>query len=200
MIRTPSAAELGLAEPAEMDPEAYQEWLASLQGPNRTWVAGFSGPTVVKAAEISYRQLDYWDRREVKVLIPEIAEATGSGSARIYSFENICSAALMRLLGERGGLTLEASSKAVAKIRKAGRRICDATGVPFPTDNGPLVFDGSVPEELEPFVVMTEHDIYRLAARARGSEITKFPPEVALRMEAQNFISGLDLSSQSAEN
>lgn len=48
---------------------------------------GYRGAIACQAAGISYRQLDYWAR--TGLVVPSIREATGSGSARLYSFRDI---------------------------------------------------------------------------------------------------------------
>lgn len=49
--------------------------------------SGYRGAIACQAAGISYRQLDYWAR--TGLVVPSIRSATGSGSARLYSFRDI---------------------------------------------------------------------------------------------------------------
>src|SRR3974377_1865027 len=49
--------------------------------------AGFRGPQVCAVVGITYRQLDYWAR--TGLLRPSIADATGSGSKRRYSYGDV---------------------------------------------------------------------------------------------------------------
>ena len=48
---------------------------------------GYRGATACVAAGISYRQLDYWARTEL--VVPSVQSASGSGSQRLYSFNDI---------------------------------------------------------------------------------------------------------------
>lgn len=48
---------------------------------------GFRAPTVCRLAQISYRQLDYWDR--TSIVSPSIASARGSGSQRLYAYADV---------------------------------------------------------------------------------------------------------------
>lgn len=48
---------------------------------------GYRGSVACQAAGISYRQLDYWAR--TGLVVPSIRMASGSGSARLYSFRDI---------------------------------------------------------------------------------------------------------------
>ncbi len=48
---------------------------------------GYRGSVACQAAGISYRQLDYWAR--TGLVVPSIRSASGSGSARLYSFRDI---------------------------------------------------------------------------------------------------------------
>lgn len=48
---------------------------------------GYRGSIACQAAGISYRQLDYWAR--TGLVVPSVRSASGSGSARLYSFRDI---------------------------------------------------------------------------------------------------------------
>ncbi|MFT3886718.1 MAG: MerR family transcriptional regulator [Arachnia sp.] len=48
---------------------------------------GFRGPIAHRVAGITYRQLDYWAR--TGLVVPEIRNAEGSGTQRLYSFRDI---------------------------------------------------------------------------------------------------------------
>jgi hypothetical protein len=47
----------------------------------------FTAADVVNLVDVSYRQLDYWERTDI--LSPSITKATGSGSKRLYSAEDV---------------------------------------------------------------------------------------------------------------
>ena len=48
---------------------------------------GYHGPVACAAAEITYRQLDYWAR--TGLVEPSIRPATGSGTQRLYKLRDI---------------------------------------------------------------------------------------------------------------
>ena len=50
---------------------------------------GYRGAQVCSLVGITYRQLDYWAR--TGLLRPSIADATGSGSQRRYSYSDVSS-------------------------------------------------------------------------------------------------------------
>lgn len=160
---------------------AYFKWLESLKDPDGAWNAGFRSPDLTELAGISTRQADYWATQ--KYLVPEIQEAQGSGSQRIYSFEDVCRGALLaRLVSgdkEGWGLSLEKSAQVLDRIRESGGRVCAAAGViaPSPNYDGPLLFGGEMPSELveRGFVVMGRPDVRNLASRAVGRTVAVSP-------------------------
>src|SRR4026209_1257957 len=48
---------------------------------------GYRVPEVCRIVGITYRQLDYWARTEL--VTPSIRDASGSGSQRLYSFQDL---------------------------------------------------------------------------------------------------------------
>lgn len=170
-----------LAAQVKEDDAAYLEWLESLKNPDGSWSAGFRSPDVTELAGITFRQTDYWARRGV--LIPEIQDAQGSGSQRVYSFEDVCRAALLSRLvrgGKEGwGLSLEKASGVVDRIRESGGQVCAAAGViaPSPNYDGPLLFEQEIPQELveRGFVVIGRPDVRDLASRALSKTVRVLP-------------------------
>lgn len=61
---------------------------------------GYRGPIACKAAGITYRQLDYWDR--TGLVSPTIRGAAGSGSQRLYSFRDILVLKVVKRLLDTG--------------------------------------------------------------------------------------------------
>ena len=49
--------------------------------------AGFSGTKAATIVGITYRQLDYWARTDL--IRPSLADASGSGSRRLYSYRDL---------------------------------------------------------------------------------------------------------------
>lgn len=75
---------------------------------------GFSGPQVCTVVGVTYRQLDYWAR--TGLLTPTLAEASGSGSKRRYSYHDVVSLKVIKQLLD-AGLSLQAARRAVECLR-----------------------------------------------------------------------------------
>lgn len=76
---------------------------------------GYSGTTAAKAAGITYRQLDYWDRQGI--VRPSIREARGSGSQRQYAFSDIAKLRLVKRLLDTG-VSLQKVKKALEFLER----------------------------------------------------------------------------------
>ena len=61
---------------------------------------GYRGPIACSAADITYRQLDYWAR--TGLVQPSIRTASGSGSQRLYSFRDILVLRIVKRLIDTG--------------------------------------------------------------------------------------------------
>lgn len=84
---------------------------------------GFRGPQVCKIVGITYRQLDYWAR--TGLALPSIQPAQGSGSQRLYSFEDLVELKLIKNLLDTG-VSLQRVRQAIINLRELGH---DSTGV-----------------------------------------------------------------------
>jgi DNA-binding transcriptional MerR regulator len=85
---------------------------------------GFRGPAVCDIVGISYRQLDYWAR--TGLVPPTIRRAEGSGSQRLYAFEDIVRLRVVRRLLD-AGVTLERIRVALDELAAQGRTLADVT-------------------------------------------------------------------------
>lgn len=63
-------------------------------------VRGYRGTVASKVAGITYRQLDYWARKQI--VEPSINPSHGSGSRRLYSFKDIVILAVSKKLLDAG--------------------------------------------------------------------------------------------------
>jgi DNA-binding transcriptional MerR regulator len=77
---------------------------------------GLRGPQMCVLAGITYRQLDYWAR--TGLVRPSITEATGSGSARRYSLEDLRVAIILRRMLD-AGISLQRARTALPLVREA---------------------------------------------------------------------------------
>lgn len=90
---------------------------------------GFRGPTACRAAGITYRQLDYWAR--TGLVEPTVRTATGSGTARLYSFRDILLLKIIKRLLD-AGVSLQQIRTAVEHLRERGTE--DLTQVTLMSD------------------------------------------------------------------
>ncbi len=80
---------------------------------------GFRAPEAVRIAGISYRQLDYWTR--TGLITPSVNDAHGSGSQRLYSFQDLATLKVIKRLLDTG-VSLQRVRRAVEHLRKMRRR------------------------------------------------------------------------------
>jgi DNA-binding transcriptional MerR regulator len=62
--------------------------------------AGYRGPQACKIVGITYRQLDYWTR--TGLVAPTVQGATGSGTQRLYSFNDLLELKVIKSLTDAG--------------------------------------------------------------------------------------------------
>ena len=80
------------------------------QGPDQ----GFSGKHAAEIVGITYRQLDYWARTDL--VRPSLADATGSGSRRSYSYRDLLELKVVKNLLD-AGIKLESVRDAFEYLR-----------------------------------------------------------------------------------
>ncbi|MFP5346927.1 MAG: MerR family transcriptional regulator [Actinomycetes bacterium] len=78
---------------------------------------GYRGPIAQRAAGITYRQLDYWAR--TGLVEPSVRPATGSGTQRLYSFQDILVLKVVKRLLDTG-VSLQQIRSAVMHLRERG--------------------------------------------------------------------------------
>ena len=79
---------------------------------------GYRVPDVCRIVGISYRQLDYWAR--TGLVTPSIRDAHGSGTQRLYSFQDLVSLKVIKKLLDTG-VSLQRVRKAVEHLRSMKR-------------------------------------------------------------------------------
>ena len=85
---------------------------------------GYRGPTVCKIVGITYRQLDYWARTEL--VSPSVQQADGSGTQRLYSFDDVVRLRVVKRLLDTG-VSLQKVRLAVEQLRAHGHSLADVT-------------------------------------------------------------------------
>ena len=96
---------------------AEQQLLFSDGMPELDEEMGYRGPVACSAAGITYRQLDYWAR--TKLVQPSLRNASGSGSARLYSFRDILVLKVVKRLLDTG-VSLQQIRSAIEHLRERG--------------------------------------------------------------------------------
>jgi len=76
---------------------------------------GYRVPEVTRIVGITYRQLDYWAR--TGLVTPSVKDAHGSGTQRLYSFQDL---ALLRLIKRMldSGVNLQQIRKAIGALKE----------------------------------------------------------------------------------
>jgi DNA-binding transcriptional MerR regulator len=103
---------------------------------------GYRVPDVCKVVGISYRQLDYWAR--TGLLTPSVKDAGGSGTQRLYSFQDLVLLRTIRNLLD-AGVSLQSIRKAIDYLREQlGTEPSSATLV----SDGRRVYAVTSPDEI----------------------------------------------------
>jgi DNA-binding transcriptional MerR regulator len=76
---------------------------------------GYRVPEVCRVVGITYRQLDYWAR--TGLVTPSIKEAGGSGTQRLYSFEDLVQLRVIKRLID-AGVSLQSVRKAIGYLKE----------------------------------------------------------------------------------
>jgi len=76
---------------------------------------GYRVPEVTKIVGISYRQLDYWAR--TGLVRPSVQDARGSGSQRLYSFQDLAMLKLIKRMLD-SGVGLQQIRKAMGTLKE----------------------------------------------------------------------------------
>lgn len=146
---------------------------------------GFRSPQVCTVVGITYRQLDYWDR--TGLLGPSMQEATGSGTQRLYSFQDIVTLRVIKRLKDAG--------TSLHKIRQAFDQLEAEVGPDWRIQDVTLLSDGTTiyaatsPEEVVD-LLQKGQGVFGIAVRpvhdeVRG-EIHRLFPDHAEGMESSS--------------
>lgn len=80
---------------------------------------GYRAPAVCRVVGITYRQLDYWARTDL--LKPSLQDAKGSGSQRLYAFNDVVQLKVIKRLLD-AGMSLKKIRQAVEILRQQLRK------------------------------------------------------------------------------
>jgi DNA-binding transcriptional MerR regulator len=76
---------------------------------------GYRVPDVCRIVGISYRQLDYWAR--TGLVRPSLKDAHGSGTQRLYSFQDLATLKIIKKLLDTG-VSLQQIRRAIGTLRE----------------------------------------------------------------------------------
>ncbi len=113
--------------------------------------AGYSGTQTAKIVGITYRQLDYWARTDL--LKPSLAEATGSGSRRLYSYRDLLELRIIKTLLD-AGIKLES-------VRDVFNNLRESVGTDISSAN--IVISGTTS-----VVLRTNDELIELMSKGQG--------------------------------
>jgi DNA-binding transcriptional MerR regulator len=112
---------------------------------------GYRVPDVCRVVGISYRQLDYWARTDL--VTPSVRDAGGSGTQRLYSFQDLVQLRVIKKLLD-GGISLQRIRRAVIFLRDHMKK--QPTGMTLMSDGSTI------------YAVETEDEIIDLVKRGQG--------------------------------
>ena len=82
-------------------------------------IEGYRVPEVCRVVGISYRQLDYWAR--TGLVTPSVRDAGGSGTQRLYSFQDLVQLRVIKKLID-AGVSLQRIRKAIVFLQEHMKR------------------------------------------------------------------------------
>ena len=112
---------------------------------------GYSAKLTADVVGITYRQLDYWARTEL--IAPSLVQATGSGSRRLYSYDDLVRLKVIKRLLDNG-IKLE-------KVRAIFDYVRNELGEDISSAN--LVIDGA-----NAAIVRSQDDLIDALQRGQG--------------------------------
>ena len=77
----------------------------------------FSTREAAQVSGVSHRTVDYWAK--TKLIVPSIADANGTGTDRLYSFDDLVALRVVREL-RLAGISTQALREVVKKLREKG--------------------------------------------------------------------------------
>jgi DNA-binding transcriptional MerR regulator len=130
---------------------------------------GFAAPEVCKIVQITYRQLDYWARTEL--VTPSIRDASGSGTQRLYSFQDLVTLKVIKNLLDTG-VSLQRVRNAVEHLRDMDRPLA---GVTLMSD-GTGVYEAHSPEAVVD-LLQSGQGVFAIAIDRVWSDVEKAVPK-----------------------
>jgi DNA-binding transcriptional MerR regulator len=142
---------------------------------------GYRGPTVCKIVGITYRQLDYWAR--TGLVEPTVQRAEGSGTQRLYSFDDVLQIKVVKRLLDTG-VSLQKVRLAVEELRARGRSLAESTLISDGVSVYALDDDAEVLDLLRRGQGVFAISLEPVVEELRG-EVSAFPAERVRRAEPE---------------
>jgi DNA-binding transcriptional MerR regulator len=140
---------------------------------------GYRGPAVCRVVGITYRQLDYW--ATTGLVEPGVRDAEGSGSQRLYSFEDIVTLKVIKRLLD-AGVSLQRIRRAIEHVRDRGLSLRHITLA----SDGETVYAVNDAQEVVD-LLQSGQGVFAIAIdplySEMESEVTSLPAEPAVPVE-----------------
>lgn len=141
---------------------------------------GFRVPEVCTVVGISYRQLDYWAR--TKLVTPSVRDAGGSGTQRLYSFQDLVQLRVIKKLLD-AGVSLQRIRKAVDYLRKNLKT--QPVGITLMSD-GSRIYALDSPDEIVD-LLQKGQGVFAIALDKVWEDLTKALPKGRAAQEARQL-------------
>lgn len=142
---------------------------------------GYRGTVASKVAGITYRQLDYWARKQI--VEPSITPSHGSGSRRLYSFKDVVILAVSKRLLD-AGVNLQNVTAAIGFLsRRTTAQLADVTIM----CDGQQVYECTTSEQML--------DLLRSGKAVFGVSVGSLWHEIDEALEHEDYV---DLASKPA--
>lgn len=142
---------------------------------------GYRGTVASKVAGITYRQLDYWARKQI--VEPSITPSHGSGSRRLYSFKDVVILAVSKRLLD-AGVNLQNVTAAIGFLsRRTTAQLADVTIM----CDGQQVYECTTSEQML--------DLLRSGKAVFGVSVGSLWHEIDEALEHEDYV---DLASKTA--
>ncbi len=142
---------------------------------------GYRGTVASKVAGITYRQLDYWARKQI--VEPSITPSHGSGSRRLYSFKDVVILAVSKRLLD-AGVNLQNVTAAIGFLsRRTTAQLADVTIM----CDGQQVYECTTSEQML--------NLLRSGKAVFGVSVGSLWHEIDEALEHEDYV---DLASKSA--
>jgi len=142
-----------------------------------TSIRNYTISEVALISKFSIRQLDYWARQGI--LVPSVNDAKGSGSKRLYGFEDIVKLRFIKQM-KRVGLSTQ-------KIREIVVRLSDIMNDPDPLKSAVLICDKQIVVAI--FKANTGDNVAVDILKPGGQQVLKVYLEVLLHETTEAILS-----------